>query len=260
MSLLTRDLRSTTAQLRAVCGYAWHIADHLLAAPTAGLDAGQALDIKVLTAGLRASQDAATAVAASWRHRVSDLAGQSNTPGEIVFCDLRGALDGVVRRDGRLLPPAELVPSRRTAGAVLDAVDELVWSADRVVRQEQFAVAALIRAGRLFVPRHQAAMVELHYLRRPGGGSRPLQARWVRTNMLDCFDDLTQAVAECADHLAAASAVARRLAGTSGQRRPDGDGHTRVPAPYFSVQKSRRAGISGAWIADPGQAPAELER
>lgn len=36
-TMLTRDLRSTTAQLRTVCGHVWHLADQTLAAPSADL-------------------------------------------------------------------------------------------------------------------------------------------------------------------------------------------------------------------------------
>lgn len=257
-SLLTRDLRSTTAQLRTVCGYAAHVVDHLLATPAADLDAGQVLDLKILKAGLRSADDGAMRVAESWRRRLSDLTGLSTTPGEIAFDELREALDSVVRRDGRLLRPAELVRSRRAAGGLLDALDELVSSTDRVATYQQSAVAGLIRTGRLFVPRHQAARVELLYLRRPGGGSRPLQSCWVRTNIPDCFDELTQALAWSVDHLAVATGIARRLTGTERQLRPTGDEHTRAPAPYMN--NLRRADVSSAWIADPGQEAVELAR
>jgi hypothetical protein len=261
MSLLTRDLRSATAQIRTICGYVSHLVDQLLTGPAADLDAGQQLDLKILKAGLRSSDDGGMRVARSWRHRLSDLSGQGDTAGEIAFGDLRGALDDVVRRDGRLLSPAELVRSRRIAVGLLDAVDELVWSTDRVARYQQHAVGELIRAGRLFVPRHQAAKVELLYLRRPGGGSRPLQARWVRTNIPDCFDELTQALAWCADHLTVAAEIARRLAGTAHLSRPVGDEHTRAPAPYLRFEGRRpRSDTGSAWIADPGQITAELER
>lgn len=260
-SLLTRDLRSTTAQLRTVCGYASYLADQLLATQLADVDAGQRLDLKSLKAGLHAADVGAARVAESWRRRVSDVSGLSNTPGEIAFYDLRSALDCVVRRDGQLLSSARLIPNRRTAAGLLDAMDELLWSAERVSRHQQHAVARLIGAGWLFVPRHQAARVELHYLRRPGGGSRPLQARWVRTNMPGCFDELTQALAWCADHLTVASEIARSLAGTSHQSRPIVEEHSRAPAPYFGVQdRRRRSGASSAWITDPGQDAVELGR
>jgi hypothetical protein len=261
LTLLTRDLRSTTAQLRTVCGHVWHLADHLLAAPSAELDAGQQLDLRTLKAGMRAVDAGANRVAQSWRRRVSDLSGQSNTPGEVAFLDLRAALDRVMRRDGRLIRPGELAPNRRVAAGLLDAMDELVWSADQVAGKQQHAVAGLILEGRLFVPRLDVAKVNLIYLRRPGGGSRPLQSRWVRTNLANCFDELTQALAWSADHLTVAVDVARRLAGTSHQSRPAGEEHTRIPAPYLDVPNRRRRIVpSSTGIADPGQEPMELDR
>jgi hypothetical protein len=262
LTLLTRDLRSTTAQLRTVCGHVWHLADHLLAAPAARMDAWQQLDLKTLKAGMRAVEAGALTVAASWRRRVSDLSGQSYTPGEVAFLDLRAALDRVVRSGGCLLSPGELAPNRRVAVGLLDAMDELVWSADQVARRQQNAVSALILEGRLFVPRHDVARLDLSYLRRPTGGSRPLQARWVRTNFANCFEELTQALAWSADHLTVAVDVTRRLAGTSHQTvRPAGEEHTRMPAPYLDVpNRSRRVAPSSTGIADPGQEAMELDR
>jgi hypothetical protein len=87
LSLLTRDLRSATAQLRTACGYASHLAAHLLCA-LAGMDARQQLDLKTLAAGLRAVDAGAVQASKSWHRRVSDLNGQGNTPGEIAFLDL----------------------------------------------------------------------------------------------------------------------------------------------------------------------------
>jgi hypothetical protein len=260
LSLLTRDLRSATAQLRTVCGHASHLAARLLSASTAGLDARQQLDLKTLKAGLRAVDAGAVQVARSWQRRVSDLNGQSNTPGEIAFLDLRAALDRVVRPEGELLWPDELAPSQLAAMRLLDAVDELIWSAEQVARRQQNAVAGLIMEGRLFVPRHEIAKLDLRYFRRPGGGSRPLQARWMPTNAPVYFEDLTQALAWSADHLTVASSVARRLAGTSRHARPTGEEHTRTPAPCLDVPNRPRRTAASTGIADPGQEPAELGR
>ncbi|MEV5961464.1 hypothetical protein AB0L70_06845 [Kribbella sp. NPDC051952] len=261
LSLLTRDLRSRTAQLRTVGGYASHIIDHLLAAPAADLDAGQHLGLKVVNAGLRSADDGAMRVTESWRRRVSDLSGHGNSPGEIAFDQLRGSLDSVVRRDGRLLAPTELAPNRRTAAGLVDAVDELVSSADQVARSQQRAVAALVSTGRLFVPRHQAARVEPLYWSRPTGGARPLQALWVRTNIPACFDELAQALAWSVDHLIVASEAARRLAGSSQQPRASLDERVRTPASWSGGDRSRRwVDTAGAWIADPGQDAGELAR
>ncbi|MGY4769767.1 hypothetical protein ACXC9Q_22845 (plasmid) [Kribbella sp. CWNU-51] len=260
-TLLTRDLRSATAQLRTVCGAVWQFADHLLAAPGAALEAWQILDLKTLKARLRAFDAGAIRVGESWQRRVSDVSGQSSTPGEAAFLDLRAALDQVTSVEGRLLRPAELVQNPRIAARWLDAMDELVWAADRVARNQQYAVAGLILDGRLFVPRRDVAKLNLIYLRRPGGGSRPLQAHWVRTNLANCFDDLTDALAWSAGHLTAASDVARRLAGTSHQSRPGGEEHTRIPAPYIEApSRPRRTIFSETGITDPGQVPEELDR
>jgi hypothetical protein len=104
--------------------------------------------------------------------------------------------------------------------------------------------------------------LDLSYLRRPTGGSRPLQARWVRTNFANCFDELTQALAWSADHLTVAVDVTRRLAGTSQQTaRPAGEEHTRMPAPYLDVpNRPRRTVPTSTGIADPGQEAMELDR
>ncbi|MEV0283510.1 hypothetical protein AB0H36_05250 [Kribbella sp. NPDC050820] len=261
LTLLTRDLRSMTSQLRTVCGYSSYLVQQLLGAPAAGLDAGQQLELKTLRAGLGAVEEGAIRVAKSWQRRMSDLSGQSRTPGEAAFLDLRAALDRVVRPQGGLLQPAELVPNQRAAMGLLDAIDELVWSADQVARQQQVAVAGLIVEARLFVPRHEVARRDLRYLRRPGGGARLLQTHWVSTGLPIHFDELTEALAWSVDHLAVASSVASRLAGTSRLARPAGEEHLRVPPPYLDVPNVlRRTTPSSTPIADPGQEPAGLDR
>jgi hypothetical protein len=262
LTLLTRDLRSTTAQLRTVCGYAWHLADHLIsAAPSVGLDAHIQLDLRRLKLALRAFDVGAMRVAQSWQRRVSDVSGQSNTPGEVAFLDLSTVLNRIIRRDGLLLPSKDLVPNRRVAACLLDAMDELVCSADRVARIQQRAVAGQILEGRLFVPRGELAKREPTYLRPPGAGSRSPQARWVRTNRADCFEELTNALGWSIDHLSVAAALARRLAGTSYQSRPYGEEHTRMPPLVPDVpNRPRRTVASGTGSADPGQEPAGLDR
>jgi hypothetical protein len=262
LTLLTRDLRSTTAQLRTVCGYTWHLADRLLsAAPAVQLDARLQVDLRTLKAGLRTFDAGAMRVAQSWQRRVSDVSGQSSIPGEVAFLDLSGALNRVIRRDGLLLQSQELVPSRRAAAGLLDAIDELVCSADRVCRLQQHAVAGLILEGRLFVPRRELARLYPVYLRRPGAGSRSPQSRWVRTNLPSCFDGLTDALAWSADHLTVASDVARRMAGTSYQSRPYGEERTRMPPPYLEVpNRPRRTIPRSTGFVNPGQEPVGLDR
>lgn len=246
-AVLTRDLRSTTAQLRTVGGYVWQVANHLLSAPTAALDAGQRLDLKVIRSELQSFGASVGRVESIWRRRVSDLSGQSDSQGEVAFLDLKGAVDRVLRDDRA----RGLVSDHRTAAEFLDVADELLWCTEQVSRHQQRAVSWLIGAGRLFVPRHEAARVDICYLRRPVGGSRPLQAKWVRTDLAGCFDELRDDLADAADHLKAAAGVARRLAGTSALSRRTAERGTRTPQPY----------VDGTyWIADPGQEFAGLIR
>lgn len=188
------------------------------------------------------------------------MSGQSNTPGEVAFLDLSTALNRVIRRDGQLLQAQDLVPNRRTAAELLDAIDELVCSAHRVARFQQHAVAGLILEGRLFVPRRELARRYPMYLRRPGAGSRSPQARWVRTNLPNCFDELTDALAWSADHLTVAADVARRMAGTAYQSRPYCEERTRMPPPYLEVPNKPRRSIPSTGFANPGQESVGLDR
>ena len=92
-SLLTRDLRSITGQLRATCGYVWHLTDQVLASPYSGLKPRQQIDLRVLKAVMRAAESGALAIAESWRRRLSDLGGVTDLPGELAFIELKAALD-----------------------------------------------------------------------------------------------------------------------------------------------------------------------
>ncbi|TCO37622.1 hypothetical protein EV646_1239 [Kribbella antiqua] len=258
LTLLSRDLRSMTAQLRTVCGYTWHLADHLLAMTAAlGLGALLELDLRTMKVALRTFDDGAMRVARCWQRRVSDVSGRSNTAGEVAFLELVRIFDRVVRRDGALLAPSELVPTPQAAAALLDAMDELVYSADRVVRMQQQAVAGLIVEGRLFVPRHELAKRDPRYLRRPGAGSRSPQVRWVRTSRADCFDELTDALQWSVDHLSVAADLARRMAGTCHQSRPYGAARNPVmPPPFVDVRKKAdRFVADSTGSGNPGQEP-----
>ncbi|GAA0597516.1 hypothetical protein HPO96_35055 [Kribbella sandramycini] len=248
-TLLTRDLRSTTAQVRSVCGYVWHLSDGVLTSRHAELDARHGHQLNLLKQTLRAAEAGALRVAESWRRRLSDLYGATGTPSEAAFMALKATLDQIVRRGDSLLEADELVPDKATALRVLETVDEMVWSTEQVARRQQRAVAALVSQGRLFVPRQEAGKLDVRYLRRPAT-SRPLQSRWLRTTEPAFFTELTACVAWTADHLTAASDIARRLAGTSQERRPERGGPPRSPAPYLEITNS----------AQPGQEPSTLDR
>ncbi|WP_405056853.1 hypothetical protein OG474_29450 [Kribbella sp. NBC_01505] len=233
-SLLTRDLRSTTAQIRTVCGYVWHLADHLLASDHAELGDGQRLELGVLKQAVRSAEAGALRTAESWRRRLSDLDGLAGTPSEAAFMDLRAALSRFVRPGGGLLEADSLVPDHGHAVSILQAVDEIVWSAEQVARRQQRATAALVSQGRLFVPREDINRRDLRYLNRPVN-TRPLQSRWLRTTQPELFVGLTACLAWTADHLTVASEIARRLAGTSQERRPSHGQPWRSPGPYLAI-------------------------
>ncbi len=240
-ALLTRDLRSTTAQVRTVCGYVWHLADGGLASPHADLGNRYGSQLRLLKQHIRAAEAGALRVAESWRRRLSDLYGATGAPSEVAFMALKDALDQAVRPGGTLLGAEELVPDQSTGLRLVQALDELVWSTEQVTRQQQRAVAALVARGRLFVPRQEASKLDIRYLRRPAN-SRPLQARWLRTNEPAFFAELTASMGWTADHLTAASDVVRRLAGTFQERRPGHGGAARSPAPYWEIAESSHLG------------------
>ncbi|MER7243078.1 hypothetical protein [Kribbella sp. NPDC000426] len=249
--VLTRDLRSATAQLRTIGGDVWHIATQLLSAQSAGLDATQRRDLDLMRSELHSAEASSRRVESSWRRRLSDLGGLSESPAEIAFLDLKSAVSHVLGDDRGLRRPRDLIPDHRTAMELVDTVDEVLWCTEQVWRHQQRTVRWLVGAGRLFVPRQEASQVDIYFLRRPGGGSRPLQARWVRTGLGGCFDDLTSALAESAEHGKAAGEIARRLAATSAISRRTGEPRPRTPGPYVAY-------ASG--IDDQGQELAELCR
>ncbi|MEV6273376.1 hypothetical protein AB0L64_39840 [Kribbella sp. NPDC051936] len=243
-SVLTRELRSTTAQLRTVGGQVWHVATHVLSSPHAGLDVGQRRDLQVIRRALRGFDSHSRLVERAWRRRLSDLGGPGNSLDETAFLDLKDSMDELLRDRGGLRSPRDLVGHRRSAVVLIDAIDELLWSAKQVAGHQQRMVSWSIAAGRLFVPRHEAAQVELAYLRRPGGGARLLQPWWVRTDRAGCFGELTRDLTEATDSLRAASDMARRLAGTSRFSRRTADPVVRLSSAYVDL-------ASG--IADQGQ-------
>lgn len=250
-SMLTRDLRSTTAQLRTVGGQVGHLTTHLLAAPSARLQTDQRIDLQILRHEVLRFDAAVRDVELAWRSRLSDLSGQGSPETEVAFMDLKSSADRILQGDRGIRSTRELVRDHRSAAGLLDAVDELLWSADQVARWHQHTVSVLIAAGRLFVPRQEAARVELSYLRQPGGGTRPLQAKWVRTVLRSCFSQLTGQLAEAGDHLAHAAEVARRLAGTSALSRRTADPVVRTPPPYVDI--TSRIADQGQEFAGPGR-------
>lgn len=232
-TLLTRDLRSGTSQLRTICGYAWHLTDCIAAVTDdLGLDTQQQLDLARLKEALRAFDTAAARVARSWQRRLSDIGGQSGTPGEVAFLDLKSAFDAFLRSEGDLLTPQQLIPHHRQAMAALDALDEIAESAARLARFQQGAVDDLIRNGYLFIPVRDIASMELpHYSRRV---ARPgVASRWMRTSIAMYFTELTDTLAQSAAHLAIAADIARGLSGTAHHSRPLGDKARRLLPPIL---------------------------
>jgi hypothetical protein len=222
--VLTRDLRSSTAQLRTVVGYASHLAGLLSAAG----DVGE--ELSKLSCALHAAGGAAARVAHSWRTRLSDLNGRSEGSAEALFAGLLTALRGWLRDGERLRDPEQVVTDELAAAVVRDVVDELVHAARRVAIVQQDAVTGLVMRGELFVPRAELAKRDSEYEFRPSvWRMRYPQRHWVRTNRSSCFDELTSALAEVADQLSAAADAAQRVAGTSSLRRPFGP--DRVSAP-----------------------------
>jgi hypothetical protein len=249
-TVLTRDLRSTTAQLRAVGGFLGYMVSDLLSSPSAGLDAGERQTLLSVRHELQGFAVSARGVERAWRRRLSDLSGLSDSPGEEGFLDLRSSFLHVLRDGQGLRGASDLVPDRRAADRVFDVVDEVLWTTAQVAEHLQGTATWLIEAGRLFVPRSEAVLVDLSYLRRPSGGSRPLQAKWVRTDLEGCFEELTTDLAGAAEHLRVASAVFRRFAGTAGMSRRVAEPVTRLPQPCTNDSR----------MEDPGQEIAGLVR
>lgn len=249
--VLSRDLRSTTAQLRTVGGQVWHMTTHLLSSPSAGLEASDRLDLQTIRRAMRRFDSGSFLVDRLLRQRLSDLNGPTSSLGEVAFQDLKDSVDALLRDDRGLHSPRDLAPNHRSAVQLIDSVDELLWSAERVARRQLDTVNWMIGAGRLFVPRREAVHVDVSYLRRPGGGARFLQQWWVRTDRVGCFEELTVGLADAADCLKVASNVARRLAGTSSMSRRTAEPCARAAPPHIDE-------LSG--IADPGQELADLSR
>ncbi|MGR4862113.1 hypothetical protein ACIPOG_00020 [Kriegella sp. LARHCF250] len=229
--LLTRDLRSTTAQLRTVCGYASHLGT-VLGAVQPGTDER----LRALEPTLRSADLAAARVGRAWRTRLSDVNGRSDGPAEATFLEMLRTLQRWLRDGDRLRRPDEIVRDEHAGATIRDVVDELLHAAHRVAALHQKGVAWLIDAGRLFVPRPELAKRDPEYWVRPTVWLlRYPQPSWIRTNRRACFDELSEAIADMASHLAAAAEIARGMAGSSGQTRPLGPAHVTKPS---GVRKS----------------------
>ncbi|MFI7067074.1 hypothetical protein ACIBL3_39175 [Kribbella sp. NPDC050124] len=221
---LTRDLRSTTAQLRTAVGYALHLADLL------SQSAAATHELRQLVEALRTADVAAARVARGWRTRLSDLNGSSEGPAEATFVELLGVLRTWLRDGEHLRQSQDLIVDGRTAAVVRDVIDELVHSAARVAKVQQETLTWLVTQGHLFVPRVDLAKRDPEFDLRPDlWRLRYPQPAWVRTNQSSCFDQVTADLAEVAHSLSAAAQVARRIAGTTDLRRPFGP--ERVTAP-----------------------------
>ena len=162
-SMLTRDLRSTTAQLRTVGGQVGHLTTHLLAAPSARLQPDQRIDLQILRHELQRFDAVARDVELAWRSRLSDLSGQGSPETELAFLDLKSAMDRNLQGDRGRRSAGDLVGNHRTAAVLIDAVDELLWSADQVARSQDHAVSVLIacRASLRSTPRGGASRAVL---------------------------------------------------------------------------------------------------
>ncbi|MGW6196995.1 hypothetical protein ACWF0M_12685 [Kribbella sp. NPDC055110] len=222
-SVLTRDLRSTTAQLRTVIGYSAH-----LIALLGQYDATAEVSRELVQA-LRTAAKATQRLAHVWRTRLSDLNGRSEGPAESSFVELASVLRAWLSDGERLKKPQDVVPDELARTGVANTIDELMHSAHRVAQVQQETVAWLVSDGRLFVPGVELAKHDPAFSRQPQVWRLKHPQTWVWTNVSACFDEATAALADVKDHLAAAARSAQILAGTSDLRRPCG--HERFVKP-----------------------------
>jgi hypothetical protein len=228
--LLTRDLRSTTGQLRTLSGYVRHLA---------ALLPYDSAELRALRAALAGADGAAVRVARCWRSRLSDVNGRSDSEAETAFFSVLDALRGWLRDGDRLRRRDEVSADERSAIRVVETIDEVIHAIHRVARIQQVGVPWLVTAGRLFVPRFELARRDVECQVRPTvWAMRYPQPHWVRTNRLDCFDELTDALADQVLQLSTASETARDMAGTSSQQRPQGSLLAPPPRPALNVVRA----------------------
>ncbi|ONI79096.1 hypothetical protein BWI15_00175 [Kribbella sp. ALI-6-A] len=227
-SLLTRDLRSITAQVRTAAGHGRYLVRAVGAsAQRLGFGGPAILRLRKANTALRRTDASAIRTTAAWNRHVSDLGGTTSLPGEFAFRELHEAVRGTVALpSGALRSTAELIPDRWTADAVLEAVDELVHSAHQVAVMQQRAVFDLVTAGRLFVSRSQAIRADPAYQQLTVAPIGRRQRSWVRVERIDFVPELTESLAAGVDLLGEAALACRQLAHTDVQRRP-----TRLESP-----------------------------
>lgn len=228
--VLTRDLRSATAQLRTVVGYGLHLGARLGQSDSTAMGASRELVHALQMAGTATQH-----LAYLWRTRVSDLNGRSEAPGESAFIELLGVLRKWTSDWDRPRRPHDHLEDERAGVVVRNVIDELMHSADRVAKVQQETVAWLVRRGHLFVPRVEFAKRDPEFALRPQVWRlRYSQSAWVRTNLPSCFDEVTATLDDVTEHLSVAARTARRIAGTSDLSRPYGPEHFDSP-PFPAV-------------------------
>ncbi|WP_432877470.1 hypothetical protein ACQPYH_28790 [Kribbella sp. CA-245084] len=224
-SLLTRDLRSTTAQLRTVAGYLIHLTRVLQM-----VDDCQPQELASLAESLRRSAATEAQVSRGWQTRLSDVNGRSDGPAEDAFVHLLDALKRWLCEGDRLRPPDEIAGNANSVKMLREVVDEIANAGHRVASHHEESVWFLIHAGCLFVPKFELARRDPEFDRRPSvWRMRYPQPSWLRTARASCFEQLTSALAEAAGHFADAAQTSRRLAGTTEQHRPFGANFATVP-------------------------------
>ncbi|GAB3823074.1 hypothetical protein GCM10028799_38920 [Kribbella italica] len=220
--MLTRDLRSMTAQVRTAASHARYLIRAVgTCAPHVGLGDAAVAKLRTATTALHRSDEASMRTAAAWNRHVSDLGGITSLPGEFAFTELHSAIRRTVGLPGGALrPPAELVPDRWTAIAVLRATDELVHAAHRVAAMQKRAVFELVVARRLFVPRIQAIRVDPAYELPTAVPLGRRQRTWLVAERIAFMTRLTEPLTSVTELLAEAAQVCRSLAGTDEECRP----------------------------------------
>lgn len=220
--LLTRDLRSMTAQVRTAASHARYLVRAVeTVAPHLVLGDEAVAKLREANTALHRSDEASIRLGAAWNRHVSDLGGITSLPGEFAFTELHDTVRRTVGlREGALRPVAELIPDRWTAIAVLRATDELVHSAHRVAAMQQRAVFELVVARRLFVPRIQAIRVDPAYELPTAVPLGRRQRTWLVAERIDFMIKLTDPLTSVTDLLEEAAQLCRSLAGTDEERRP----------------------------------------
>ncbi|WP_460656596.1 hypothetical protein [Kribbella endophytica] len=221
-SLLTRDLRSITAQVRTAAGHGRYLIRAVGAsAERLGFGSETINHLRSASTALRRSDASSVRTAAAWSRNLSDLGGATTLPGEVAFDELHGAIRSTIGSlEGGLRPVAELIPDRWTAGGLLEAADELVHSTHQVALMQQRAVFDLVVTGRLFVPRIHAIRIDPSFQHLTTAPLGKRQRTWVKAERIDFVPELTESLATVTDLLGEAALMCRQLAATDDERRP----------------------------------------